>query len=283
VVGLASGSRARGVKVGVADRRQRFEKDGYLVVPEFATRAACDRLREIAEGIVASIDQEHLDIEFDVHEQRHAQPWFLDSGAEVRAFIEPERDGGAARVNKLGHALHDRIPEFDRFSRDRRLEELVRELGIAKPLLLQSMVIFKGPRVGGEVTPHQDATFLYTEPSSVIGLWFALEDASCDNGCLEVLPGAHREGLRSRYRREGYQTWMDVLDPRPWPDQGWRPLEAPAGTLVVFHGLLPHRSGPNRSATSRCAYTLHVIDGAAEYAADNWLQRPPEMPVRGFS
>ncbi|HVI03319.1 MAG TPA: phytanoyl-CoA dioxygenase family protein [Enhygromyxa sp.] len=277
----------------MTDRRQRFEQDGYLVIPGFASRADCDQLRETAHAIVANIDPAELELEFDVHEQRHAQPWFLDSGAEVRAFIEPERDGGAARVNrseaavfgvnKLGHALHDRVPEFDRFSRDPRLAALVAELGVAQPLLLQSMVIFKGPRIGGEVTPHQDATFLYTEPSSVIGLWFALEDATCDNGCLEVLPGAHREGLRSRYRREGYRTWMDVLDPRPWPSDGWVPIEAPAGTLVVFHGFLPHRSGPNRSAVSRCAYTLHVIDGAAEYVADNWLQRPPDMPLRGFS
>jgi phytanoyl-CoA hydroxylase len=266
-----------------ASNRQRFEDEGYLVLPGFATRAACDRLRETAEAIVASIDASQLAIEFDVHEQRHAQPWFLDSGGEVRAFLEPERDGAARAINKLGHALHDRVPEFERFSRDPRLAALVGELGLAQPLLLQSMVIFKGPRIGGEVTPHQDATFLYTEPSSVIGLWFALEDATCDNGCLEVLPGAHREGLRSRYRREGYRTWMDVLDRRPWPSEGWVPIEAPAGTLVVFHGLLPHRSGPNRSALSRCAYTLHVIDGAAEYAADNWLQRPPGMPLRGFS
>lgn len=284
MVGVASRSRARRVECRVAtSNRQRFEDEGYLVLPEFASRAACDRLRETAEAIVASIDPAQLELEFDVHEQRHAQPWFLDSGGEVRAFMEPERDGLAARVNKLGHALHDRVPEFNRFSRDPRLAALVAELGLAAPLLLQSMVIFKGPRIGGEVTPHQDATFLYTEPSSVIGLWFALEDATCDNGCLEVLPGAHREGLRSRYRREGYRTWMDVLDPRPWPSEGWRPIEAAAGTLVVFHGVLPHRSGPNRSAVSRCAYTLHVIDGAAEYAADNWLQRPADMPLRGFT
>ncbi len=267
----------------MSELRERFTRDGYLVIPEFAARADCDGLREKAEAIVAAIDPSAPELAFDVHEQRHAQPWFLDSGGEVRAFMEPERDGATIRVNKLGHALHDRIPEFARFSRAPRLAALVTELGLAEPLLLQSMVIFKGPRVGGEVTAHQDATFLYTDPISVIGLWFALEDASCDNGCLEVLPGAHREALRSRYRRDGERTWIEVLDERPWPDEGWVPIEASAGTLVAFHGLLPHRSGANRSTASRCAYTLHVIDGAAEYPADNWLQRPPDMPLRGFA
>jgi phytanoyl-CoA hydroxylase len=50
----------------------------------------------------------------------------------------------------------------------------------------------------------------------------------------------------------------------------------------VLHGLLPHRSGPNRSPRSRQAYTVHVIDERAAYRADNWLQRPPELPLRGF-
>jgi phytanoyl-CoA hydroxylase len=51
---------------------------------------------------------------------------------------------------------------------------------------------------------------------------------------------------------------------------------------VVFHGLLPHYSAPNRSPQSRHAYTLHVTDGQANYAAHNWLQRDAGLPLRGF-
>jgi len=60
------------------------------------------------------------------------------------------------------------------------------------------------------------------------------------------------------------------------------PLEAPQGTLIVLHGLLPHLSGPNRSEHSRHAYALHVIDGRARYGPDNWLQRGPAMPAAGL-
>ena len=52
--------------------------------------------------------------------------------------------------------------------------------------------------------------------------------------------------------------------------------------LVVLHGLLPHYSAPNRSDRSRHAYAIHAIEAAAEYPADNWLQRSGEMPLRGF-
>jgi phytanoyl-CoA hydroxylase len=60
------------------------------------------------------------------------------------------------------------------------------------------------------------------------------------------------------------------------------PLEAPKGTCIVLHGLLVHQSGANRSPRSRQAYSLHVIDGTAHYRADNWLQRGPLLPLRGF-
>ena len=57
-------------------------------------------------------------------------------------------------------------------------------------------------------------------------------------------------------------------------------LEARHGTLIVLHGQLPHLSGANRSAKSRHAYTLHLIDGACQYAPDNWLVRAPDMRLR---
>jgi phytanoyl-CoA hydroxylase len=172
---------------------------------------------------------------------------------------------------------------FDRFSRTAAIKQLVSELGIRNPLLLQSMYIFKQPRIGGEVTCHQDGTFLYTEPLKMVGLWFALEDAGVENGCLWAIPGGHRLGLKSRFvRAEGGGTRFEVLDDSAWPEENLQPLEVEQGTLIVLHPLLPHLSRENKSAKSRHAYTLHVIDAATAYPASNWLQRSREMPLRGF-
>src|SRR5262249_18688501 len=182
-----------------------------------------------------------------------------------------------------GHALHDLDPVFDAFSRTSELKELVDDLGIENPLLLQSMYIFKQPNIGGEVTCHQDATFLYTEPLSVTGFWFALEDATRENGCMWAIPGGHKLGLKKRFvRAAGGGTKFETLDDWPWPEPMLAPLEVSQGGLIILHGLLPHLSHVNRSTKSRHAYTLHVIDGVCEYPADNWLRRAPDMPPRGF-
>jgi phytanoyl-CoA hydroxylase len=189
----------------------------------------------------------------------------------------------ARAINKIGHALHDLDPVFERFSRTPALKSLVGSLGYRRPLLVQSMYIFKQPRIGGEVTCHQDATFLHTDPLTVTGLWFALEDATTENGCLWALAGGHRRGLKSRFlRAEGGGTRFETYDESPWPTDGLVPLEVKKGALVLLHGLLPHLSRANRSPRSRHAYTLHVVEAAARYPEDNWLRRGDDMPLRGF-
>jgi phytanoyl-CoA hydroxylase len=279
-----------------ADRRAAWERDGFLVLEDFVAVDRCRELMERATEILAGIERDVVSV-FSTHEQtRTSDEWFLGSGGEIRAFFEEEAFDGAGElrqpielsINKLGHAMHDLDPVFDRFSRTPDLAAVTRDAGVGDPLLLQSMYIFKQPHIGGEVSTHQDATFLYTEPVSVVGLWFALEDATLDNGCLWAEPGGHRGPLRRRFVREGDDragTRFEVLDETPLPEaasQTLVPLEAPAGTLVLLHGLLPHWSGPNRSDRSRHAYSVHVIDGGACYPADNWLQRPPSLPLRGF-
>ena len=89
--------------------------------------------------------------------------------------------------------------------------------------------------------------------------------------------------MRERFIRNGDQVRVEKLDAMPWPDDSTAvPLEVKAGSLVLFHGLLPHYSAPNRSPVSRHAYTLHATDSATAYSPHNWIQRDAALPVRGF-
>lgn len=262
-----------------------YERDGFLVLEDFLPAAACDALQARAAELVAGyVAPAHRTV-FSTEDQRHADDrYFSESGDAIRFFFEEAATDQptALALNKIGHALHDLDPVFDRVSRRPALAELARALGLDQPLLLQSMYLFKQPHIGAPVDWHQDATFLYTEPSTVTGFWIALDDADRDNGCLVALPGGHRGPLRQRFRRRGERLATETLDATPWPAVEPVAIEAQRGTMVVLHGLLPHASAPNRSSRSRHAYSLHVIDGRADYLADNWLQRPT-LPLRGFA
>jgi phytanoyl-CoA hydroxylase len=275
------------------DQLDDYRRDGFIVLRDFVEPNACDRLRARAEQLVSEFDPSGIISIFSTREQnRLSDDYFLGSGDQVRFFFEEEayladgilKQSKEQSINKIGHALHDLDPIFNEFSRTPDIAQLVADLGIERPLLLQGMYLFKQPRIGGEVTCHQDSTFLYTEPLKIAGLWFALEDATIENGCLWAIPGGQKLGLKSRWKRnaEGGMSF-DVFDSSPWPEEKLVPLEVSKGTLIVLDGLLPHKSLANRSTRSRHAYTLHFISADCLYPEENWLQRSAELPLRGFN
>lgn len=133
------------------------------------------------------------------------------------------------------------------------------------------------------VPSHQDSSFLYTEPLSAVGFWFALEDCTETNGCLWFIPGSHKTtSIAKRFVRDpngsgtiftGDDSALNNVD-----ESKYIKSEVKAGTLVLIHGSVVHKSAPNYSKNSRYIYTFHVIEGNANYPKDNWLQPSNDMP-----
>ncbi|TFJ88056.1 hypothetical protein NSK_000410 [Nannochloropsis salina CCMP1776] len=275
--------------------QRRFEEDGYLVLEGYWSKATCTALRERMDHLVAGFDLAAHDSVFSTDEQnRTSDTYFLESGDKIHYFWEEgaiDKATGAFRqpratsINKVGHALHDLDPLFQKVTYTPQIGQLARAVGgLHVPLVAQSMYIFKQPRIGGKVGAHQDGTFLYTEPQSVVGFWWALEDCTQKNGCLWALPGSHRQGVSRRFRRrkDNKGTEFDPPEAVEWDLSGGLPLEVKAGALVLLHHALVHYSLENASAASRHAYSIHVVegDGSSLYPQDNWLQRGSTMPFQ---
>ena len=187
---------------------RRFHRDGIAVVRGFASASECREMLASMDTLVEEWDPTETTSVFKTDASQSAaqgkDDYFMTSGDAVRFFLEPgamdEASGALLApkqevLNKVGHALHVYEPVFARYAQSTKVRALVRSLGWQAPDLVQSMYIFKQPRIGGEVTPHQDSCFLRTDPPSCIGLWLALEDATMHNGCLWARPGSHAEPI----------------------------------------------------------------------------------------
>ena len=272
-----------------ADMIEFWKDNGYLIIENFKTNEECDELIQRSKELIEEQDFNKQQSIFDTISQTHNDDnYFLESGDKIRFFFEEKANLSENNiktnkqyiVNKIGHALHDLDDKFINFSKTEDLDYIAKAIGFKDPLLLQSMYIFKQPKIGGEVVCHQDSTFLITEPESTVGFWFALEDANKENGCLQVASGGHKGPLRKLFKRENNKMKMEELSNEPFPQTDTF-VEVKKGSLVLLHGRLPHYSCENKSLNSRHAYTLHVIDGKTKYLDYNWLQRP-KLKLSGF-
>ncbi|XP_053416480.1 phytanoyl-CoA dioxygenase domain-containing protein 1 isoform X4 [Nycticebus coucang] len=179
--------------------------------------------------------------------------------------------------------LHCRTEFSTQEEEQLQAQALAKSLGLQMPVVVQSMYIFKQPHIGGEVSPHQDATFLYTEPlGRVLGIWFALEDATLENGCLWFIPGSHTSGVPRRMVRAPADSapGTSFLGSEPVRDASlFVATPVQRGALVLIHGEVVHKSEQNLSAWSRHVYTFHLMDAAGTvWSPENWLQPTAELP-----
>lgn len=267
-----------------------FTDKGYLVLDDFITPEEVVELKEAAQKLCQDAAQDDSRMVF-TSENRYRDRYFLDSGDKIRYFYEKgaldEQNNLTVpleiALNKVGHALHTDVPAFEKITFHNRVREACWQLGMKKPAIPQSMYIFKNPGVGGEVVPHQDGTFLYTEPASTIGFWIALDDATPQNGCLQFIPGSHKGGVHRRMvlNPDKESEELIVFDrPAPiYPASNFTSVPVAKGSCVLIHSQVVHRSDPNKSDKSRHAYTFHVIETEnCEYSKENWLQAPEGKP-----
>ncbi len=269
-----------------------YQENGFLIVKNFLDDQQIDILQAETRKIIQGFDLQDLKIFTTDDQNKHTDAYFLESGDKVRCFFEEgaiDKDGNlsvekALAINKIGHAMHDLIPAFEKISYTESLLSTAKQIGLGKASIVQSQYIFKQPKIGAKVNAHTDSTFIYTEPLSCVGVWIALEDATEENGCLMAISGSHKISLKDRFIRNKENTGTEFVslegEREEWPLHQMQALPVKKGDMILIHGQVVHASFANKSQKSRHAFVLHLVDLDCNWPSDNWLQRSKELPFR---
>jgi phytanoyl-CoA hydroxylase len=194
----------------------------------------------------------------------------------VRAFLAGRPDG---RFSVAGIDTQTVAPHLVMNS------ELLRRVcsqaplaGIARDLLgpdvrlYWEQAVYKQPHSAEPVLWHQDNGYTFVEPQAYLTCWIAITDATLENGCVTVVPGAHRAGtLAHRSTPIGFECWGDASAARSVPVR--------AGSIVVFTSLTPHFTAPNTTDEVRKAYIVqYAPDGAVAFRPQPDGSRGPAEP-----
>lgn len=281
-------------------QKEQFDREGMLCIPEFLTPLQVSEMLEASQRLLDDFDvSQHPKTQFKTADNDHiGDQYFFDSSDKVSYFFDTDAfdESGNLQiskqkaVNKIGHGLHMHEQLFHDITFDPRVKAVARDLNLKDPRVLHSMLIFKNPVASkteerdNAVPPHTDATFLFTKPQSAIGFWYALEDCTEENGCLKYNPGTHKTvPITKRFVKvDGGKKGCNfievksaITDAPPDLPEDYKLVECKAGSLVLIHNSVLHKSEKNRSSKSRYAYAFHVIDGINGYDELNWLQVPP--------
>ncbi|XP_044748413.1 phytanoyl-CoA dioxygenase domain-containing protein 1 isoform X1 [Coccinella septempunctata] len=275
---------------------ENIEKDGFAVIENLFTSQECEEMIKEIRQVIQTTNNATKRVIFKATAENDApqakEKYFLDSAHKISFFFEEgsvDEDGKLAvaeeylALNKIGHALHALNGVFGKYTFDERIKNICRSLDLVDPKVCQSMFIFKNPRIGGEVTPHQDASYLHTSPQSLYGIWIALEDATIENGCLWFHKGSHKGPLFKRLIRNPDKS-SDILtiytgENIEFNEENYVPVSVNKGSCVVIHGKVLHFSKPNTSPISRNIYTFHVYDDhQTTFSEENWTQPTEKTP-----
>jgi ectoine hydroxylase-related dioxygenase (phytanoyl-CoA dioxygenase family) len=214
---------------------QQFDTDGFFVLEDGLDRAQLDE-------VLAAIDP------IEAAEEKYLR----------------EKLGGKrliARADEITFTtqLALRVPAMRALVTGKVFQDLCHDLIGPNARLYWDMAVYKKPDTLAQFPWHQDNGYTYVDPQQYLTCWVALSDATLENGCPWVLPGAHKQGtLVHRATRVGLAC-IDEDEPA-----GSYPVPVKAGAIVVMSSLAPHKTGSNLSTGVRKALVAEFIpDGAS--------------------
>ena len=217
--------------------KRQFDRDGFVVVPQFM-------VEQEFEELAGNLD-------------RYISTVVPTLPATAAFYQDPNRPETLKQLQFM-----DRDPYFRQMMTNPRWLELAQAL-LGEPVVCQGGPEWfnKPPSSEHATPPHQDNYYFNLKPPQVLTIWVAIDPVDADNGCLQYLPGSHKQGRRPHEQSQVLGFSKTVGDWKTEDEARMAKIELQAGDAVVHHGELIHQADPNRSSSRHRRAFAQVIKG----------------------
>jgi len=174
----------------------------------------------------------------------------------------------AFRDNCSALLSHDM--SFLNYARNDDILDMVEQL-IGPDIALWNMSFFAKPALNGKKTPfHQDGEYWPVRPLATCTVWIAIDDATTENGCLQFIPGSHKDKrlMKHEQKNDPALTLQQELLPGEFDEAAAENLVLDAGQISLHDVFLAHGSAVNRSDKPRRGMTLRLMPTTSVYDRD---------------
>lgn len=236
---------------------QTFHAEGYHILGDLLSQEETDRMAQVYLDCLANHQPKHDSQR--VNKLRHS----ADADGRITEFYQL----------RCAHLMH---PDFDAIIRNQRLLDAVESLIGPNLRIVVCQGMYKPPHTGDEIQWHQDDYYFRVDKTNaVVSCWLTFDDATIDNGCMWVIPGAHKHMVEHQDAPGGqggyYIPGMDETTAMP--------IELKRGQCMLHHGLMPHRTLANTTDVHRRALAIHYMDATARPNELRQQEPPENMPI----
>ncbi len=242
-----------------AHEKQHYAENGYLLVKAVFGRDEATYLRrevhDIAQRLLANQPDDVVN-----------QGW--SSGAKVTDL---------PRELLHCHNVQFHSSAFARLLVDPRLIDRAADIIGDNVQLHHTKMFIKPPEKGAPFPMHQDAPYFPHENHSMIAAIIHFDDAPLEKGCVRVVPGSHKAGVRNHLSDGGHH-----LPPEEFPVDDATPCPAEAGDVLFFSYLTIHGSGLNTSQEARTTLLVQMRDPEDLPVVETHVSRGQGHMLRGI-
>lgn len=209
-----------------------------------------------AEPVTVSAEDRNL-----FREQGFLGPFTLCSADEMdrlRPDIEAVIESAPPDHHSKGHNRHlDSRLLYDLSTHPNVIERMAGIYG-DDLLLWRTNFFTKDPHSPSEIPWHQDFNYWPIEPPVVISAWLAIDRATTENSCVELIPGSHRKAI-PHIKAESHMAFGEMAHPDHYDASKAIQMELEPGQFFLFNERTLHHSHPNNSDLRRMGLAIRVV------------------------